>query len=128
MMPSKVRNSDTQQLWQNLKRVLLAAAYLAIAVASLVPKQLRPTSGVVPGAIEHLAAYFVLGLLGAAILRGKISWWMLALCNAGLAAALEIAQLFVPGRVANVIDLAASALGSLVGILVLLAINRAQSR
>lgn len=128
MMPSRVRSSGTQALWQHLTRALLAAAYLAIAFASLVPKQLRPTSGVVPGAIEHLAAYFVLGCLGAVILRGRISWWMLALFNAAVAAALEIAQLFVPGRVANVIDFAASALGSLLGILVVLALYRSLKR
>lgn len=119
-----MRTPGTQQLWQYLSRALLAAAYIAIAFASLVPKQLRPTSGFFPGAIEHLAAYFMLGLLGAAVLRAKASWWMLALVNLAAAAALEIAQLLVPGRVANVIDFAASALGSLLGILFVLALRR----
>lgn len=106
-------------------RVALAAAYVAIVLASIVPKDYRPASGIVPGAMEHLAAYFVLGLLGAAILRGQTSWWVLALANAGLAAALERAQVFVPGRIAHVIDFGASALGSLAGILALRALYRA---
>lgn len=119
-----MRTPGPQQLWKHLARLLLAAAYVAVAFASLVPKELRPTSGFVPGAIEHLAAYFMLGLLGAAVLRGKTSLWMLALVNVAAAAALETAQLLVPGRVANVIDFAASALGSLLGILFVLALRR----
>jgi VanZ family protein len=98
-------------------RILLAAAYVAIAAASLAPKAYRPTSGLVPGAMEHFAAYLVLGLLGAAILRGRIAWWQLALLNAAFAAALEAGQLFAPGRVTAFADFGASALGSLVGIL-----------
>lgn len=116
------------RLWQPTTRALLAAAYLTIALASLAPKDLRPTSGVVPGAIEHLAAYFVLGVLGAVILRGQISWSSLALFNIAFAGALEAGQLFVPGRVANVIDFAASAIGSLLGILAVHAVHRAKNR
>jgi VanZ family protein len=105
-------------------RALLAAAYVAIAVASLVPKQMRPTSGVVPGAMEHLAAYFVLGVLGAAVLRRRIPWWRLAWINTAWAGALESAQLLVPGRAANVLDFAASAFGSLLGLLAVQAVLR----
>lgn len=108
-------------------RLLLAAAYIAIVAASLVPKDYRPASGLMPGALEHLAAYFVLGLLGAAVLRGQTAWWALALANTGLAATLEMAQMFIPGRVPHLIDFAASALGSLGGILAVRVLSRKQS-
>jgi VanZ family protein len=90
----------------------------------VVPKEYRPSSGLVSGAIEHFGAYGVLGLLGAVILRGQISWWALALCNTVLAGCLEVAQLWVPGRVANTIDFLASALGSLACILAVRALLR----
>jgi VanZ family protein len=127
-MESLIQNILAHRLWQPATRALLAAAYVAIAIASLAPKDLRPTSGVVPGAIEHLAAYFVLGVLGAVIMRGQISWWWLALFNIAFAGALEAAQLFVPGRVANVLDFTASACGSLLGLLAVQAALRTRAR
>lgn len=128
MMPPTLLELRAHRMWRPVLRALLATAYLAIVAASLAPKQMRPTSGVVPGAIEHLAAYFVLGALGAAILRHRISWWALALCNGALAGSLELAQLLVPGRVANAIDFVASALGSLLGILVIRVLHRGLTR
>lgn len=128
MMPQTLLKLRAHRMWRPVMHALLATAYVAIVAASLAPKQMRPTSGVLPGAIEHLAAYFMLGALGAAILRHRISWWTLALCNGALAGTLELAQLLVPGRVANAIDFAASALGSLLGILAICALHRGLMR
>lgn len=95
-----------------ISRTLAALAYLAIGVASLVPKALRPTTGFMPGAAEHFCAYFVLGVITSLTVRERTSLWKLAVLNAVYAGVLEIGQLFVPGRVATPVDFAASALGS----------------
>lgn len=115
--PNGLQAILAQALRAPVMRVVLAAAYVTVAAASLAPKTYRPSSGLVPGAMEHFAAYLVLGFLGAAILRGRIAWWQLALFNAAFAAALEAGQMFVPGRVAAFADFGASAVGSLAGIL-----------
>ena len=93
-------------------RAAALAAYAAIAAASLVPRDYRPSSGVLPGAAEHAAAYFVLGLLTAAAARGKIALWRVVLFNVLFAAALELLQHAAPGRVASLTDFLASAAGA----------------
>ena len=103
----------------NITRALAAAAYIAIGMASLVPKALRPSTGIIPGAAEHFCAYFVLGIVTALAFRERTSLRKLAALNAIYAGILEIGQIFVPGRVSTPVDFAASALGSCAAIALL---------
>ena len=87
-----------------------------IGVLSLVPGTLRPETGA-PGQFEHFVAY-----LGAATFlalgsnSARQRWQSLWLVP--YAAALEIAQLFVPGRHSRFSDFAVSTFGAALGIIV----------
>jgi len=115
---------STFRFLPNISRGMAAAAYVAIGMASLVPKELRPSTGVIPGAAEHFCAYFVLGLVTSLAVRERTSLWKLAALNAVYAGILEIGQLFVPGRVSTAVDFAASALGSCAAIALLALLRR----
>ena len=99
-----------------LKTVKIAGglAVVAFAVLSLVPRELRPHTGVA-GPLEHVIAYAIVsGLLTFAYhKRSQPFIIVLSLCL--YAAILEIAQLWVPGRHPAVIDFAASSAGALIG-------------
>jgi VanZ family protein len=57
--------------------------------------------------LEHFLVYLVLGITFGIGYASR--WWLLALGLVGLAAAVEFAQLFVPGRHARLKDLAINA-------------------
>jgi VanZ family protein len=100
------------------RRVELAAAgcYVAIAVLSSVPGDLRPH---VPGfsdKVEHLVAFLALGVVTSLIAPRLLSWARLSAVVVTYAAVLELGQIFVPGRVASLADLTASAAGALLGV------------
>jgi glycopeptide antibiotics resistance protein len=57
------------------------------------------------------------------LLLGRRRWWAATLLGMLLSAAIEIAQLFVPGRVSDVRDLVSNSLGALVGVLAALVIT-----
>lgn len=100
------------------RMVQLAAAgcYVAIAVLSSVPGNLRPH---VPGfsdKLEHLVAFLALGVVTTLVAPRSVSWgWLLAVVVA-YAAVLELGQSFIPGRVASLADLTVSAAGALLGV------------
>lgn len=75
-----------------LANAVAGVAYLAVAASSLVPKALRPTTGIVPGFAEHFAAYFVLGAVAVLAWKTRTPLWRLAVIHASLAAVLEVAQ------------------------------------
>ncbi len=100
-------------LRQTLSRALQIGGWLAlaaIAILSLAPGELRPHV-VASNHVEHAAAYFGAAALFASLCdeRRRLLWSGLALTAYG--GCLEIAQLWVPGRVANMGDFAASAAG-----------------
>jgi VanZ family protein len=104
----------------NLETSFRAAGYAAIlliGVLSLVPGTLRPETGA-PGRFEHFVAY-----MGAATILalgfGGTGWRSQGLWLVPYAAALEIAQLFVPGRHSRFSDFAVSSLGALLGIVLI---------
>lgn len=81
---------------------------------SWIPKDWELRTGAV-GQLEHLAAYAgTAGLLGLGFPRAPA--WRLVLGLGLLAGILEIGQIWVPGRTAQVIDFAASAGGALLGL------------
>lgn len=103
-----------------LLKLLAVGAYAAIAAASLVPREFRPASGLMSGAMEHAAAYFVLGILAAlAFLPNPVARRAdiakLAAFNAAYAGLLECLQFVVPGRVPGILDFAAGAIGAIAG-------------
>lgn len=86
-------------------------AVLAIIVLSTVPGHLRPHV-LTNGRYEHFTAYFIAGsLFGLGYPLPKhvrLTAVMLALCG-GL---LEVVQLWIPDRTANVVDFEASTFGA----------------
>ena len=89
-------------------------AVIAIGVLSLVPGELRPHTGA-PGPIEHVAAYFgTAGLLTFGYRKGCHPL-VIVLCLSIYSAALEIAQIQIPGRHATFFDFAASTTGAVIG-------------
>ena len=104
----------------NLETSFRAAGYAAIlliGVLSLIPGTLRPETGA-PGQFEHFVAY-----MGAAALLalgfGGTGWRSQGLWLVPYAAALETAQLFIPGRHSRFSDFAVSSLGALLGIVLI---------
>jgi VanZ family protein len=91
-----------------------------IGVLSLLPGTLRPDTGA-PGKLEHLIAY-----LGAAALlalgRGAPHQRWQALWLIPYAGALELAQLYVPGRHAQFLDFVVSSIGAALGLAIAFAV------
>ncbi|MGE0382921.1 MAG: VanZ family protein [Hyphomicrobium sp.] len=109
---------------QRLLRVVTVAAYLTIVAVSLCPAEYRPKTGLIPGPMEHLFAYLVLGLLAAWATRRRLRPLWLVAFNAILAGGLELLQNFSPGRGPSVLDFSASAVGSAIGIAVMTMVLR----
>jgi len=101
-------------LLQKMAQIVGWLAVVVIAILSLVPGSLRPDTGA-PPKLEHVAAYLMAaGLLtfGYGKQRHPL---VIALCLAIYSAALEIAQILVPGRHAGFADFAASTTGAVIG-------------
>jgi hypothetical protein len=98
-------------------RLVLAAAIAAvivIAIIALVPGPLRPHTGA-SGQSEHLAAYVVTAFLFALRVRDRRQAGLLAALLCAYAGGLELLQLLVPERNAQLIDFVASTLGVVSG-------------
>ena len=95
-------------------RIAGVACVIALVVLSWLPKEMETRTGV-PGRIEHVVAYLGTGAML------KLGWplhrtrWMLA-GLVGLAAVLEVGQVWVPGRTSQAIDFVASSSGALAGL------------
>ena len=100
---------------RKLYQVAAWAALSAIAVLTVVPPNLRPTTDA-PHDIEHAAAFLITGILFGLAYAGReriLSVGAMAYC-----AMIEILQLYVPGRHARWIDFAVDALAAVFGIFV----------
>jgi hypothetical protein len=106
----------------NQERVKFAAqlvgslAVITIAALSLVPGSMRPHTGA-PGTMEHIVAYLLTAgtlTLGYGTSRFPA---IIALLLSLYSAALEIAQLQIPGRHAGIDDFIASSFGAFIGCL-----------
>jgi VanZ family protein len=84
-----------------------------IVVLTLVPPALRPVSAA-PNVLEHFAVFLLVG--------GAFAWaypryrFVLIGVSIPCVAALELLQLFVPGRHARVSDFVVNAIGACIGI------------
>ena len=101
-----------RQAVRRLLRIAFYAAGALVAAVSLVPgTTLPPTS--IGDKVEHVLAYAVLGLLGAASSERGIKRVILGLAAFGLA--IELLQTFSPGRSPDLLDLVADIAGATVG-------------
>ena len=93
------------------------------AVVSLVPGDARPDTGL-PGQIDHIIAYCgTAGLLGLGYPAAKLRFGMIVML-VSLAATLEVAQRWIPGRHPQFIDFAASVAGTCLGMLAAMVVHR----
>ncbi len=98
----------------NILQVAGYTAVLTIGVLSLLPGALRPDTGA-PGQLEHLIAYFGTSVILASRPSMPDRRWRASLLLVPYAGALELAQLFVPGRHARFSDFLVSSVGALLG-------------
>jgi hypothetical protein len=99
------------------------ACVVAIVVLSLVPGVARPDTGL-PGQIDHTIAYCgTAGLLGLGYPAAKSRFGTIAMLVL-LAAVLEVAQLWIPGRDSQFIDFGTSAAGTCLGMLAAVVVHR----
>jgi VanZ family protein len=87
-----------------------------IVVLSVVPPHFRPETGL-PHGLEHFTIWWVTGIAFA--LAYNLKPFLLATALVIFSGAVEIAQLFVPGRHARVTDFIIDALACIVGLLMI---------
>ena len=101
-----------RQAVRRLLRIAFYAAGALVAAVSLVPSTtLPPTS--IGDKVEHVIAYAVLGLLGAASSERGVMRVILGLAVFGVA--IEMLQAFSPGRAPDPLDLVADIAGAGLG-------------
>ncbi len=99
-----------------LKASQISAWFLAtaIVVLSLVPPDFRPVTGV-PHALEHFVIFAATGLAFGLAYGPR---YLIPIALVIFAGAIEVAQLFVPGRHARLSDFIVDALAACIGVLV----------
>jgi VanZ family protein len=101
-------------LVQRLARLTGGVAVLGIIVLSVIPGELRPQSG-----FPSIAEHFIFYLGGAGLLALGYEKWVsagvVALVLSLAAVILELAQLVIPHRDANLLDVLMSAAGAIIG-------------
>jgi VanZ family protein len=96
----------------------------AIVILSAVPATLRPETGM-PHHLEHFAIYWATGL---AFALGYSLTPLLATFLVVFSGAVEILQLFVPGRHARLSDFMVDALASVLGLMTVLLVAQMRNR
>jgi VanZ family protein len=98
---------------QNINRVLAWLILFAIIVLTVVPPGLRPIT-FLPHKIEHAGIFLVAGSsFGMAYLRYE---WLLSTGAIAFCAAIELAQLYVPGRHARLSDFIIDTIAAVIGV------------
>ena len=92
-------------------RLLGWIGILALGILSVVPGESRPHA-FSPSQLEHVVAYFVTAAALALGYPSRRQFLVIVVMLTVYAGALEIAQLWVPGRLARVIDWAAGSAGA----------------
>jgi VanZ family protein len=99
-----------------MRRIVQAAGWIllfAIVVISLGPPELRPDTSL-PHDLEHAAMFLLAGfLIGLGYANGFVAWF---LGLSAFALAIEIIQLWVPGRHARVSDFTIDVFAMTVGL------------
>jgi VanZ family protein len=117
----KVKNVSSVDYWRSLGA---ASCYLLIAILSSVPGELRPHIPGLSDKLEHFLAFLILGAVTVLTSPRPFSGRRSLAVVVAYAAVLEAGQFFVPGRVASLMDLAASSAGALVGVTLALPVRR----
>jgi hypothetical protein len=100
-------------------------AVVTIVILSVVPGGMRPDI-LGNDYAEHFTAYFIAGgLFAIGYQLSMLSSGALLTASAG---SLELVQLWVPGRFASVRDIAASAIGAWIGLMVIVVVRKAYER
>ena len=107
-----------------LARVAGWGLVAAIVILSVVPAPLRPETSL-PHHLEHFAIYFATGL---AFALGYSLMPLLATLLVMFSGAVEILQLFIPGRHARLSDFIVDALASVVGLMTVLLVAQMRNR
>jgi len=94
---------------------------LVICILSILPGSERPHTGA-PGQIEHMMAYALTA--GALVLRYPRRWLPIIVSLSALSVALEVAQIFIPARHAQMRDVVASGGGAAIGAVFAFAVAR----
>jgi len=114
-----VRDAVARTVGSRWLKGLTAALLAAIAVLSLVPKNIGGVDdGVIHGSPQHFSAYFVTAAvagLATARRRNPVGVFLALAAFAGL---MEVLQTFSPGRVPELEGFVASGLGAAAGALV----------
>jgi|SRR5215470_4556533 len=99
-----------------MRRIFQIAGWLlasAITILSLVPPQYRLVTAASHN-LEHLAIFLFAGIAFGAGYPDRP--WVVAIGLASFSGAIEIAQLWVPGRHARLIDFLVDATAALIGV------------
>jgi VanZ family protein len=96
----------------------------AIVVLSVVPATLRPETSL-PHIFEHFAIFWATGL---AFALGYSLTPLLATSLVVFAGAVEVLQLFIPGRHARLSDFVVDALASVIGLITVLLVTQMRNR
>ena len=111
----------------SIRLVAKVAGWLLLAVIvflTLSPASYRPVTKVGHN-LEHFLIHLLLGItFGIGYAR---QWWLVALGLVGLTAAVEFAQLFVPGRHARLKDLVVDAVAVCLGVAIVWGMDVAAS-
>jgi VanZ family protein len=107
-----------------LARIIGWSLAAAIVILSVVPASLRPETSL-PHKFEHFAIYWATGL---AFALGYSLTPLLATVLVLFSGAVEILQLFIPGRHARVSDFIVDALASIIGLITVLLIAQVRGR
>jgi VanZ family protein len=100
-------------LLQNVNRVVAWLILSSIVVLTVVPSGARPTT-FVSHKFEHAGIFLMLGLsFGMAYL---VRQWLLSIGAIVFCAAVELVQLYIPGRHARLSDFIVDTIAALVGI------------
>jgi hypothetical protein len=113
--PTKIAKTPVSLLMR-AARIAGWAGIAAITVLSLVPGSERPHTNL-PGMAEHFTAYACTGFalsLGYRGLRERLIFWAALGTASGV---FEILQIWIPGRVCEIGDVAISTFGVTTGIL-----------
>jgi len=99
-------------------RLVALLMLLAILFLSLVPGDYRPHTGILPGGLEHVAAYTLAAFLLGLAYHDRLSPVRIVLLLTAYGALLELGQLWVPGRHGEAIDVLADFIGASIGALI----------
>jgi VanZ family protein len=112
-----------RQLRKPILHAVAMAPLLAIGVLSVLPGRYRPHI-FEPSQFEHIAAYIAAATALALVYASELKAIRVVIFLAACGAVLEVFQIWIPGRNASFVDVAADVAGALIGIAVAMMVAR----